>query len=132
MGDGGKERAMNCLSTCLLRCSPSRAVIAYVTEAVLWVISCHASRELVVLERRDATSTSLLPPYSFPLTLLRFLLRMARLALFSVVLFSLYLSAIASSSQQPLAYPDGSVHTTDGWSWIDCGQSCIAFTSLTT
>ncbi|KAN0125165.1 ML domain containing protein [Russula decolorans] len=46
---------------------------------------------------------------------------MARLALFSIVFFALSLSANAASSQQPLAYPDGSVHTTEGWSWTDCG-----------
>ncbi|KAI0280649.1 hypothetical protein BGY98DRAFT_312792 [Russula aff. rugulosa BPL654] len=46
---------------------------------------------------------------------------MARLALFSIVLLSLSLSANAASSQQPIAYPDGSVRTTEGWSWTDCG-----------
>jgi hypothetical protein len=51
---------------------------------------------------------------------------MARLALFSIVLFSLSLSANAASLQQPLAYPDGSVHTAEGWGWSNCGQSvCI-------
>jgi len=50
---------------------------------------------------------------------------MAPLALFSIVLFSLSLLANAASSQQPLAYPDGSVHTTEGWSWTDCGQSSV-------
>ncbi len=50
---------------------------------------------------------------------------MARLALFSIVFFSLSLSANAASFQQPLAYPDGSVHTTEGWSWTDCGQSSV-------
>ena len=48
---------------------------------------------------------------------------MARLALFSIVFFSLSLLANASPSQQPIAYPDGSVHTTEGWSWTNCGQS---------
>jgi hypothetical protein len=51
---------------------------------------------------------------------------MARLALFSIVLFSLSLSANAASSQQPLAYPDGSVRTTEGWSWTNCGQSSVS------
>jgi hypothetical protein len=50
---------------------------------------------------------------------------MARLALFSIVLLSLSLSANAASSQQPIAYPDGSVRTTEGWSWTDCGQSSV-------
>jgi hypothetical protein len=60
------------------------------------------------------------PPYSLPSTLLR----MARLALFSIVFFSLSLS-VNAASQQPLAYPDGSVHTTEGWSWTNCGRSSV-------
>jgi hypothetical protein len=65
------------------------------------------------------------PLYSLPLTLLLFLLRMARLALFSIVFLSLSLSANAASSQQPIGNPDVSVQTTEGWSWVNCGQSSV-------
>ncbi|KAF8481171.1 ML domain-containing protein [Russula ochroleuca] len=46
---------------------------------------------------------------------------MARLSLFSIVLLSLFFVASATPSEPQLAYSDGSVHTTQGWSWTDCG-----------
>ena len=133
-----KERGMNCL----LLAAPHRSLGPY---SIAYVIGAVLERNLPQKETRDqstvslsrvtavrdlsSTLASLLPPYSLtpllPSTLLLFLLRMARLALFSIVLLSLSLSANAASSQQPIAYPDGSVRTTEGWSWTDCGQSSV-------
>ncbi|KAI0002032.1 hypothetical protein BJV77DRAFT_970781, partial [Russula vinacea] len=39
------------------------------------------------------------------------------LSLFSIVLLSLFFVASATPSEPQLAYSDGSVHTTQGWSW---------------
>ncbi|KAI0304894.1 ML domain-containing protein [Russula brevipes] len=47
---------------------------------------------------------------------------MARLSLLSLALFSLFVATSASSSQHPLANQDSPVHTTEGWSWADCGS----------
>jgi len=45
---------------------------------------------------------------------------MARFSLFSVVFLSLFFAANANPLQQPL--PGGTVHTAQGWGWVDCGQ----------
>ena len=60
--------------------------------------------------------------------LLRILL-MARLSFLTVIFISLFVATLVNSqlsSQQPVTGQDGAVHTTDSWSWDDCGQSfCI-------
>ena len=126
--DEWRERAMNCLVAC---CAARRAAAkAYVIEAVLfwasWASEGNCDQSIVTRHgSRNLSSSWRLASLAPLLPLLLFLLRMARLALFSIVFLFLSLSANAASSQQPLAYPDGSVHTTEGWSWTDCGQSSV-------
>ena len=84
---------------------------------------CHRrNKESLVIEAvlRHICWTPLQSPYS-----LQPLLRMARISLFSIVLLSLFFVASATPSEPQLAYSDGSVHTTQGWSWTDCGQSFV-------
>lgn len=58
-----------------------------------------------------------------------FLLLMARLSLLTILLVSLFAvtnaNSLLSSQQQPIANQDSPVHTTEGWSWEDCGQSLV-------
>jgi len=84
---------------------------------------CHAPPVLPAQNQSDYESFDavVLPPTSA----LPF--RMARL-LFLTIIFISFVATNAQlwlSSQQPVADQDGAVHTTQGWSWADCGQSFI-------
>jgi hypothetical protein len=48
---------------------------------------------------------------------------MARFSLFSVVFLSLFFAANANPLQEPLS--GGTVHTAQGWGWVDCGQPSV-------
>jgi hypothetical protein len=75
------------------------------------------------LESSDAVVAQQL--IDFDCGLLRIFI-MARLSALTVIFISLFIATLANSqlsSQQPVTNEDGAVHTTESWSWEDCGQS---------